>query len=90
MAAERNQQMILREKSINGQRGVEYHHKQRSLRISESADSKWLSLYRQENTGVTILSFYPTIEGDDGGAYLHAPQTDAPEFYWPLAPKNKS
>lgn len=82
--------MILREKTINGQRGVEYHTAQRRLRISEGAGSQWLSLSRNEEPLLTILSFSPPVEADDGGAYLRPPQADAPEFYWPLAPKNKS
>jgi hypothetical protein len=81
--------MILHEKNIDGQCGVEYDAQQWRLRISEGPQSNWLSLSRSEDALATILAFYPTMQGHEGGAYLCAPYSGAPKLYWSLVPKNK-
>jgi hypothetical protein len=84
--------MILHEKTIHGQRGLEYHAQRWHLRISEERSfSQLLTLSRNRDEGALpiILVFSPPMEGYEGSVYLCAPQSGAPDFYWPPAPKNK-
>jgi hypothetical protein len=82
--------MILRDKNINGQHGLVHPGKEGPLLcVSAGAISMRLYLTRHEGGSPTIVSFYPPIEGYQGGAYLCAPQSSTAEFYWRIAPKNK-